>query len=39
MKLLGALLLLAVCYAALPPQVPVIGVYTLPDEGDEPTLG
>jgi len=31
MKIVVALTLVMVIYAAMPPQVPVIGIFTLPD--------
>jgi hypothetical protein len=39
MKATFLLALLAVYAAALPAQNPVIGIFTLPDEGDEPKAG
>lgn len=39
MKIIVALALILAINAAMPPQGPVIGVFTLPDEGDEPKEG
>lgn len=30
-------LIIAIC-AVMPPQTPIIGVYTLPDDGEEPPI-
>ena len=39
MRIAVALALIMVIYAAMPPQTPVIGIFTLPDKGDEPKEG
>ena len=39
MRLIIILALIMLGLAALPPQNPVIGIFTLPDEGDEPREG